>query len=65
MLIPFMMASLTALPVMQPNTTATIESTTIALDHGKLAWFDGTFEEATAHAAASKKILFLDFWTEW
>ncbi len=34
-------------------------------DHGKLNWFAGTYEEALAKAAAEKKIIFMDFWTEW
>jgi len=34
-------------------------------DHGKLPWFEGTFEELLAKAKTEKKIVFLDFWTSW
>jgi len=32
--------------------------------HGDVAWFAGTFEEALAESAKTKKILFLNFWTK-
>jgi len=34
-------------------------------DHGKIPWFQGSFEEALAQAKASKKLIFVDFWTSW
>ncbi len=34
-------------------------------DHGKLPWYEGTFEEALVEAKATNKIIFLDFWTDW
>jgi hypothetical protein len=34
-------------------------------DHGKLPWYEGTYTELLAKAKAEKKIIFLDFWTEW
>jgi thiol-disulfide isomerase/thioredoxin len=34
-------------------------------DHGKLAWFEGSFEELMAKAKEEDKIVFLDFWTDW
>jgi hypothetical protein len=34
-------------------------------EHGKVAWFEGTFEQALAQAQAKKQLVFLDFWTEW
>ena len=33
--------------------------------HGKLPWFEGSYEEALLHAEASGRIVFVDFWTEW
>jgi thiol-disulfide isomerase/thioredoxin len=36
-----------------------------AEDHGKLNWFQGSFEEALAQAKASNKLVFIDFWTTW
>lgn len=37
----------------------------VSSDHGKLAWFEGSFEDVLAKAKASNKIVFLDFWTSW
>jgi hypothetical protein len=34
-------------------------------EHGKLAWFEGSFEEALAKAKTDKKLVFIDFWTSW
>lgn len=36
-----------------------------AADHGKVKWFEGTYEQALAEAAAKKTLVFVDFWTEW
>ena len=36
-----------------------------AADHGKVKWFEGTYEQALAEAAAKKQLVFVDFWTEW
>jgi thioredoxin-like negative regulator of GroEL len=36
-----------------------------APEHGRLDWFDGSFEQALAKAKAEKKILFIDFWAGW
>jgi len=36
-----------------------------AESHGDLPWFEGTWEEVLAHAAAENKTLFVDFWAEW
>jgi thiol-disulfide isomerase/thioredoxin len=33
-------------------------------DHGRVEWFDGTFEQALAEATKQKKIVFLEFWTK-
>lgn len=34
-------------------------------DHGKLPWFDGSFNELIAKATAEEKLIFLDFWADW
>jgi thioredoxin-like negative regulator of GroEL len=34
-------------------------------EHGKLDWFQGSFEEALAQAKTSNKLVFVDFWTTW
>lgn len=34
-------------------------------DHGKIAWFQGSFEAALAQAKAENKLIFIDFWTDW
>lgn len=34
-------------------------------EHGKLPWFEGTWEELLQEAEAKEKIVFLDFWAEW
>jgi thiol-disulfide isomerase/thioredoxin len=33
--------------------------------HGKIAWFQGSYEDALLEAKASKKLVFIDFWTTW
>lgn len=35
------------------------------VDHGKLAWFEGSFEDLLAKAKTDKKIVFIDFWADW
>jgi thiol:disulfide interchange protein len=35
------------------------------VDHGKLSWFEGSFEALLEKAEAEGKILFLDFWADW
>jgi hypothetical protein len=45
--------------------TATNVATVVAADHGKIAWFEGTYDEAIKNAATSKKLVFMDFWTDW
>ena len=49
-----------------PATHAAPAATTVTPgDHGKIAWFEGTFEQALAKAKAEKKLIFIDFWTSW
>ncbi len=63
MLIPILAAVLAApLPVPPPIGNV---ATVVAADHGKLAWFEGSYEEALEKAAASKQLVFIDFWTDW
>lgn len=38
---------------------------TVTPDEGQIAWFEGTYEEALAKAAAEDRLLFIDFWTDW
>ncbi|MFT7484411.1 MAG: hypothetical protein ACI9F9_000251 [Candidatus Paceibacteria bacterium] len=38
---------------------------TLLEGHGKLNWFEGSYEDALARAASSNKIVFIDFWTDW
>ena len=47
-------------------TPASIPSTTpVPGDHGKIAWFKGSYEAALAKAKAENKLIFIDFWTDW
>lgn len=46
-------------PALAPLAVTTVEG------HGKLHWFDGSYEEALTEAAASDKLVFIDFWTDW
>jgi thioredoxin-related protein len=34
-------------------------------EHGKLAWFNGSFDDAVREASRTKKLVFIDFWTTW
>ena len=36
---------------------------TVAPQHGKLPWFEGTWEELQAEAKSSGRIMFVDFWS--
>lgn len=33
--------------------------------HGKIQWFDGSYEDALVQAATTNQVVFVDFWTEW
>ncbi|MFT7668377.1 MAG: thiol-disulfide isomerase/thioredoxin [Planctomycetota bacterium] len=68
MLIPLLIAAVLAVP--DPQLTATPDPEPASgkpcvIDHGKLNWFEGTYEEALVSAAKSKQLVFIDFWTEW
>lgn len=56
-------AVLAATPTPAPSALAV--PAPAAEGHGKIAWFEGTYEEALAQAKASKKLVFIDFWTTW
>ena len=32
---------------------------------GMVAWFDGTFDEAVAHAVGTNKLVMIEFWADW
>ena len=34
-------------------------------DPGKISWFQGSWSELLAEAAKTKRVVFVDFWTEW
>ena len=42
-----------------------VQETTDPVQHGKLTWFQGSFEELLDEAEKSDKIMFLDFWADW
>ena len=44
---------------------AALGTTPAAAGHGKLSWYEGTFEAAKAEAARTDKIIFIDFWADW
>jgi hypothetical protein len=60
----FALAAL-ALPASAPAAAPSAAAATTLDDHGKLPWFEGTYEELLAKAKAEDKIIFLDFWTSW
>jgi hypothetical protein len=59
------LAAVLAAPVPPPPPTPAPSACVVAVDHGKLNWFEGSYEEALAKAAASKQLVFIDFWTSW
>lgn len=48
-----------------PAPTHVAAAASAALEHGKLDWFQGSFDALLAEAARTKKIIFVDFWTSW
>ncbi len=38
---------------------------TVDDEHGAIDWFEGSFDELITKATAEKRIVFLDFWTDW
>jgi hypothetical protein len=61
----FTSLAVAALLASPANSAATAAAPVVVGDHGKVAWFEGSFEAALAKAKADKKIVFLDFWTSW
>jgi thioredoxin 1 len=37
----------------------------VSEDHGKLPWFEGTYEDALQEAKSKNKLVFIDLWTTW
>lgn len=62
-----MLHILLALAVLSPSALETSPAAPpkAAESHGKIPWFQGTFDEALARAASEKKLVFVDFWTTW
>jgi hypothetical protein len=61
-----LLLGLLAVPAAAASPLAPVALTEVSTaDHGKLDWFEGTYEEALAEAAKSKKLIFMDFWTDW
>ena len=53
--------------LMSPPATlaAPLASSPVFGGHGKLTWFEGSFDAALAKAKAENKLVFIDFWTSW
>jgi hypothetical protein len=60
-------AALALLAPPAPAATPSAPTAAVALagDHGKLPWFQGTFDELLAAAKKDNKLVFIDFWAEW
>jgi|GEM_PF-1148138 len=67
MLLPLLAATCIAAPSAQPLAAPPMPATLsrVTCGHGRLSWFEGSFDEAAANASAQRRILFVDFWTEW
>lgn len=48
-----------------PVASAASAGSTLSEDHGKLAWFQGSYEDALKEAKAKNKMVFIDLWTTW
>ncbi|MCZ6596855.1 MAG: hypothetical protein O7B99_04380 [Planctomycetota bacterium] len=55
-----------ALPAGVPHASqeSAAQETPEPVQHGKLTWFQGSFEELLQEAEKSGKIMFLDFWAD-
>jgi thioredoxin-related protein len=40
-------------------------ATAVRSDHGKLPWFEGSYEDALKEAKEKNKLVFIDLWTTW
>jgi len=66
MLISTLVALALSAPVaVAPDSTAISAARVTAGDHGKLPWFQGSFEELLAAAKKENKPVFIDFWADW
>lgn len=54
-------------PIAGTNTpsSTTVTAPAVRADHGKLTWFEGSFDALLAEAKKSNKLVFIDFWTTW
>ena len=59
----FALATLSPPPAPQPS--AAPGSVAAEVSHGRLDWFEGSFDELLAQAAREDKLVFLDFWADW
>ena len=56
--------ALASSPAIAP-TPALVRTPPSRADHGRLDWFQGTFEKALEKAKSENKIVFIDFWASW
>lgn len=54
-----------AAPAVEVAPATTHVATAAPIEHGKLNWFQGSFDTLLAEAVRTKKIIFVDFWTSW
>lgn len=54
-----------ALALGAPATPAPAPSAIVLEEHGKVPWFQGTFEQALEAARTKKQFILIDFWTDW
>lgn len=59
------MALMSTRPGINPAPTVVPSAGLVRGDHGKLDWFEGSFEKLLQKAKVSNKLVFLDFWTSW
>ena len=62
-----LLLSLATLALYLPPAIALPPATThaVSADHGKLPWFEGSYEDALKEAKAKNKLVFVDLWTTW
>jgi thiol-disulfide isomerase/thioredoxin len=60
-----LLTTLAVATLMAPPATPSAATLLASGDHGKIAWFEGSFEAALAKAKAENKLIFIDFWTSW
>ena len=60
----FYLSGLGALGGLFPH-PAPLQPSTADREEGGLVWFEGSWDELMATAKREKKLVFVDFWTEW